>query len=160
MPGLRRQPRMVPDDTQGGQVAAAAVTAKEVASWARRAREATTQRDDAIRRMHADGATLRAIGEAAGLSHTAIKKILTRDERGKSALPTLPKGWAVRSETPRIEVTRGGGPPDWQADVVRQFIPGETTAWLVAPDGSEIPLPVPFTMEDIEQIIAHFSSRT
>lgn len=54
------------------------MTTKEVASWARKAREATLRRDEAIRVMHAEGATLRAIGEAAGLSHTAIRKILDR----------------------------------------------------------------------------------
>lgn len=54
------------------------MTAKEVASWARKAREATARRDEEIRRMRADGATLRAIAEAAGLTHTAIAKILAR----------------------------------------------------------------------------------
>lgn len=53
-------------------------TATEVSTWARKAREATARRDDAIRRMHAEGAALRTIGEAAGLSHTAVKKILDR----------------------------------------------------------------------------------
>lgn len=52
--------------------------AQDVALWARKARDATDRRNDAIRRMHAEGASLRAIGEAAGLSHMAIKKILDR----------------------------------------------------------------------------------
>lgn len=54
------------------------MTAKEVSSWAKRAREATLQRDAAIRRMREDGSTLRSIAQAAGLSHTAIVKILAR----------------------------------------------------------------------------------
>lgn len=54
------------------------MTAKEVASWAKRAREATAQRDQAIRRMRDEGATLRAIAESAGLTHTAVAKILAR----------------------------------------------------------------------------------
>jgi len=54
------------------------VTAKEVASWARKAREATARRDAEIRRMRAEGASLRAIAEAAGLTHTAIAKIIAR----------------------------------------------------------------------------------
>lgn len=51
---------------------------EQVASWAQRVREATAMRDKAIRQMHAEGATLRAIGEAAGMSHSAIAKILRR----------------------------------------------------------------------------------
>lgn len=54
------------------------MSAKEVASWARKAREATARRDQAIRRMRDQGASLRAIAEAASLSHTAIAKILSR----------------------------------------------------------------------------------
>ena len=52
--------------------------AQQVASWAKKAREATTRRDEAIRQMHDEGASLRAIAEAASLSHTAIAKILRR----------------------------------------------------------------------------------
>lgn len=55
-------------------------TRKTLASWAKKAREATARRDEAIRQMHAEGASLRAIGEAAGLSHTAVAKILARGE--------------------------------------------------------------------------------
>ncbi len=53
-------------------------TAKEVAGWARKAREATERRDTAIQKMRDEGATLRAIAEAAALSHTAVAKILAR----------------------------------------------------------------------------------
>lgn len=52
--------------------------AKEVASWARKAREATSRRDEAIARMRDEGASLRAIAAAAELSHTAVAKILER----------------------------------------------------------------------------------
>jgi hypothetical protein len=53
-------------------------TAQEVARWANKAREATAERDDRIRQMRDEGASLRAIAEAAGLTHTAIAKILAR----------------------------------------------------------------------------------
>lgn len=53
-------------------------TRDSVARWAEKAREATELRDEAIRSMRADGASLRAIGIAAGLSHTAVAKILGR----------------------------------------------------------------------------------
>jgi DNA invertase Pin-like site-specific DNA recombinase len=53
-------------------------TAKDLASWAKRAREATARRDELIRQMRADGASLRAIAEVAGLSHMAISKIVNR----------------------------------------------------------------------------------
>lgn len=52
-------------------------TAK-VRLWADKARLATIERDAAIAAMHAEGATLRAIGDAAGLSHTAVAKIVAR----------------------------------------------------------------------------------
>lgn len=52
------------------------MTAKEVASWAKKAREATERRNLEIHKMRLEGATLRAIAEAAGLTHTAIAKIL------------------------------------------------------------------------------------
>lgn len=55
------------------------MTAREVASWARKAREATLRRDEAIRAMRGEGATLRAIADAAGLTHTAVAKILSRE---------------------------------------------------------------------------------
>ena len=55
------------------------MTAKEVAVWANKARAATLRRDKAIRQMRDEGATLRAIAEAAGLTHTAIARILDRE---------------------------------------------------------------------------------
>lgn len=54
------------------------MTAKELAAWARKAREATEHRDQLIRQMRAEGSPLRTIAEAAGLSHTAIAKIVGR----------------------------------------------------------------------------------
>lgn len=53
-------------------------TGGQVASQARKAREATARRDQLIRQMRAEGATLRAIAKAAGLTHTAVAKILDR----------------------------------------------------------------------------------
>jgi DNA invertase Pin-like site-specific DNA recombinase len=70
---------VVSENPSAARKAAAVMGAKEVSSWAKKAREATARRDQEIREMHAGGATLRAIGEAAGLSHTAIKKILDRE---------------------------------------------------------------------------------
>jgi transposase-like protein len=51
-------------------------TAEEVSSWAKKAREARVQRDQAIRRMSREGASLRTIAEAAGITHSAVAKIL------------------------------------------------------------------------------------
>ena len=51
---------------------------RSVRIWARKAQEATRNRDEAIRQMRANGATLRAIAEAAGLTHTAVAKILAK----------------------------------------------------------------------------------
>lgn len=53
-------------------------TARQLASQARKAREATARRDLLIRQLRAEGATLRAIAEAAGMSHTAVAKIVAR----------------------------------------------------------------------------------
>lgn len=53
-------------------------TARRVATWAAKAQEATVRRDEAIRDLRAEGASLRAIAELADLSHTAIAKILAR----------------------------------------------------------------------------------
>lgn len=50
----------------------------ELAKAARKAREWTIRRDDLIREAHAGGLSLRAIGGEAGLTHTAIAKILAR----------------------------------------------------------------------------------
>ncbi len=49
-----------------------------VARYAAAAREATEARDEAIRQMIAEGASLRKVGDAAGLSHTAISKIVQK----------------------------------------------------------------------------------
>lgn len=53
-------------------------TAQQLASQAHKAREATARRDALIRAMRSEGATLRAIAEAAGLTHTAVAKILAK----------------------------------------------------------------------------------
>lgn len=53
-------------------------TAISVHTWANKARYATERRDEAIHRMRDEGATLRAIADAAGLTHTAIAKILAK----------------------------------------------------------------------------------
>lgn len=50
----------------------------ELAKAARKAREWTIRRDDLIRAQHAAGASLRAIGAEAGLTHTAIAKIVAK----------------------------------------------------------------------------------
>lgn len=42
------------------------------------ARAETTARDEAIRRARAAGHTLRAIAEAAGITHVGVAKILRR----------------------------------------------------------------------------------
>lgn len=53
-------------------------TTQQLASQARRAREAVARRDQLIRQAHAEGLPLRTIGDAAGLSHTAVAKIVAR----------------------------------------------------------------------------------
>lgn len=55
-------------------------TARQLASQAHKAREATLRRDELIHQMRAEGATLRAIAEAAGLTHTAVAKILGKQD--------------------------------------------------------------------------------
>jgi len=55
-----------------------ATVAQQLASQSKRAREAVARRDDLIRQMRAEGATLRAIAEVAGLSHMGVRKILQR----------------------------------------------------------------------------------
>lgn len=52
--------------------------ARQVASWARKARQATARRDMAIVAMRAEGASLRTIADAAGLSHAGVLRILHR----------------------------------------------------------------------------------
>lgn len=51
---------------------------KKVEHFANEARAWTSMRDEAIRQMRAEGASLRTIAVAAGLTHTAIAKILER----------------------------------------------------------------------------------
>lgn len=51
---------------------------------ARKARDATTERDQAIVEEHAAGASLRAIAEATGLSHMGVSKIVRRAEEPES----------------------------------------------------------------------------
>ncbi len=46
---------------------------------AKKAREATVERDRLIRQLREDGATLRAIAEACDLSHTAVAKVLAKN---------------------------------------------------------------------------------
>lgn len=53
-------------------------TAQQVATWAEKARVATVRRDEAIRRMRDEGATLRAIAEAAGMTHPGVARILAK----------------------------------------------------------------------------------
>jgi hypothetical protein len=53
-------------------------TAQQLAFQAKKAREATARRDELIHQMRAEGSTLRAIAEAAGLTHTAVAKIVSR----------------------------------------------------------------------------------
>lgn len=50
----------------------------DIANAASKAREWTERRDALIREARADGASLRAIAVQAGLSHTAIAKIVAR----------------------------------------------------------------------------------
>ena len=47
-----------------------------VTAWDAKVRTAAAKRDAAIHSTREDGASLREIGEAAGLSHTAVAKIL------------------------------------------------------------------------------------
>lgn len=51
---------------------------RRVKRWSKYAREAIEARDKAIREMRSDGATFRRIAEFAGLTHTAVAKIVKR----------------------------------------------------------------------------------
>lgn len=53
-------------------------TAQQLASQARKAREATLRRDELIRQMRAEGASFRTIAGVAGLSHMAVVKIINK----------------------------------------------------------------------------------
>jgi DNA-binding MarR family transcriptional regulator len=57
-------------------------SAERVRLLATKTRNVTSDRDQAIALMQSEGASLRAIGEAAGMSHTAIRKIVARLEKG------------------------------------------------------------------------------
>lgn len=72
-------------ESEGAPMTTSAQTA--VTTWARKAREALIKRDDAIRKMRAEGASLRAIAEAAGLTHTAIANITRGVEPTEVATP-------------------------------------------------------------------------
>lgn len=50
----------------------------QLAKAAKKAREATVERDRLIVLCHHQGESLRWIGRAAGLSHTAVAKILAK----------------------------------------------------------------------------------
>ena len=52
--------------------------AEKVRKRAEAVPKAIERRDEAIRQMRAEGATLREIGAAAGMSHVAIGKILAK----------------------------------------------------------------------------------
>jgi hypothetical protein len=54
------------------------MTPARVASRAKAARDALIARDDAIRQLAAEGASLRTIAAAAGLTHGGIAKIIRR----------------------------------------------------------------------------------
>jgi len=60
----------------------------DVTRWANAAEDAIARRDEAIVSMRADGASLREIAEAAGLSHGGVAKIIRRSshraERGRA----------------------------------------------------------------------------
>jgi hypothetical protein len=53
-------------------------TAEKVRRRAKEVPEATERLHEAMRQMREEGATLRAIGEAAGMSHVAVAKILAK----------------------------------------------------------------------------------
>jgi hypothetical protein len=55
-------------------------TERSVRSWADKARQARVERDKAIRAMHAEGASLRAIAAVAKMGHNSIAKIVKGDE--------------------------------------------------------------------------------
>lgn len=55
--------------------------AREVATWAAKAQVATAKRDEAIRAMRAEGATLRAIAKAAGMTHAGVARVLRKGEK-------------------------------------------------------------------------------
>lgn len=65
----------------------------------------------------------------------------------------LPDGWKLEASTEQVEVTRDGSLPPYEMDLIRRWVPGETVAWLTAPDGRTIKVPVPFTLADVMRLI-------
>ena len=55
------------------------MSAERVRTWATKVREATERRDEAIREMRDEGASLREIAAVASLSHTTIANIVRKD---------------------------------------------------------------------------------
>jgi predicted transcriptional regulator len=53
-------------------------SAQQLASQARKAREAVLRRDQLIRQMRDEGSTFRSIAEICGLTHTAVAKIVAK----------------------------------------------------------------------------------
>lgn len=51
---------------------------RAVIVWSRKARQATERRNTAIAAWAAEGASLRAIAQAAGLTHVGVARILDR----------------------------------------------------------------------------------
>lgn len=70
-------------------------TADQVTYWSAAARTATTRRDHYIHTMRDQGASLRAIAEAAGLTHAGVAHIV--NQRGNAKMPPPP---AAPSEGP------------------------------------------------------------
>lgn len=56
-------------------------TLRDLAATAKRARKETARRDDLIRQAHAEGQSLRAIGEAAGMTAPGIRRVIDRGEK-------------------------------------------------------------------------------
>lgn len=59
-------------------VALDADTRKLLARTAQKAREATAERDRLVREAAAQGASLRELGDAIGMTHTGVRRILQR----------------------------------------------------------------------------------
>lgn len=53
---------------------------RDVTRWSRRARKALAQRDEAIRLAVAAGCSLRAVGEAADMTHRGVSRVCQRAE--------------------------------------------------------------------------------
>lgn len=56
---------------------------RDVLEWSAAARDALARRDDAIARMVAAGGSLREVAAAAGMTHTAVRRLVQRrDDNG------------------------------------------------------------------------------